>query len=199
MSTTPRGDRRRAEILAAATALFARHGYRGTSLAAVATAVGLTEAGLLHHFPSKAELLLAVLEERDRRDADDIETRFDRDGLGLFVSLESLVDHNAGSPELVRLFTILVAEAAAFDTHPARAHFAERYRTITARVRGHLERGMAAGEIAEDVDCELVARLLLAMMDGLQVQWLLDPDFDMPTAFRVFSATMANAVAAARA
>ena len=180
----------------AATALFARHGYRGASLASIANAVGLTEAGLLHHFPSKADLLLAVLEERDRRDTDDIEARFDRDGLGLFASLESLVDHNVGSPELVRLFTILVAEAAAFDTHPAREHFAQRYRTITARVRGHLERGKLSGEIAADVDCELVARLLLAMMDGLQVQWLLDPDFDMPSAFRLFSAVLSREVAA---
>jgi AcrR family transcriptional regulator len=48
-------------ILDRAAALYARHGYEHTSLQAVADAVGLSKAGLLHHFPSKDALHGAVL------------------------------------------------------------------------------------------------------------------------------------------
>src|SRR4051812_14999202 len=62
-----RGVERRSVIVQAATELFARDGYRGTGLAAIAGAVGVPPAAVLHHFGSKENLLLAVLRERDRR------------------------------------------------------------------------------------------------------------------------------------
>ncbi|PZA19646.1 TetR/AcrR family transcriptional regulator, partial [Modestobacter versicolor] len=49
------------QILDRAAALFARHGFEHTSVQAVADAVGLSKAGLLHHFPSKDALHAAVL------------------------------------------------------------------------------------------------------------------------------------------
>lgn len=59
-----RPGQRRAEILAAATEAIASKGFRGTSLADIALVVGVSQPGLLHHFPSKEQLLLAVLEQR---------------------------------------------------------------------------------------------------------------------------------------
>jgi AcrR family transcriptional regulator len=52
-------------ILDRAAALFARHGFEHTSVQAVADAVGLSKAGLLHHFPSKDALHAAVLDQSD--------------------------------------------------------------------------------------------------------------------------------------
>jgi AcrR family transcriptional regulator len=49
-----------AEILDRAAALLARRGFEKTSVQDVATAVGLSKAGLLHHFPSKDALHAAV-------------------------------------------------------------------------------------------------------------------------------------------
>ena len=49
------------QILDRAAALFAQHGFAHTSVQAVADAVGLSKAGLLHHFPSKDALHAAVL------------------------------------------------------------------------------------------------------------------------------------------
>ena len=48
-------------IVDRAAALFARHGFAQTSVQSVADAVGLSKAGLLHHFPSKQALWDAVL------------------------------------------------------------------------------------------------------------------------------------------
>lgn len=52
----------RDRILAEAELLFARDGFAATRLSGIAAAVGLGNAGLLHHFPSKAVVYRAVLE-----------------------------------------------------------------------------------------------------------------------------------------
>ena len=63
----------RQRILTEAERLFAERGFAGTSLSSIATAAGLGNAGLIHHFPSKATLYRAVLEaiatDLDTRDA----------------------------------------------------------------------------------------------------------------------------------
>ncbi|MFC5056180.1 helix-turn-helix domain-containing protein [Saccharothrix xinjiangensis] len=50
------------QILDRAAGLFARHGFAHTSLKDLADAVGLSKAGLLHHFPSKEALFEAAME-----------------------------------------------------------------------------------------------------------------------------------------
>lgn len=49
-------------ILAEAERLFGENGFAATRLSSIASAVGLGNAGVLHHFPSKAALYGAVLE-----------------------------------------------------------------------------------------------------------------------------------------
>ncbi len=183
---TPRGERSKETILEAALPLFARQGYRGASLASIASAAGLTQPGLLHHFPSKEELLLGLLDWRDRDDGRRLSGLRDGDGLGYLERLEDLVAHNATAPELVALFTTLVGEGTSPE-HPAHDYFVERYRRIRARALRTLREGQLAGEIREDVDLETIVPLLFAVMDGLQIQWLLDPDIDMVASFDAFA------------
>ena len=56
---------RRQQIVSAAVEVFSAAGYRKGSLRDVADKVGLSQAGLLHHYPSKEHLLEAVLTWRD--------------------------------------------------------------------------------------------------------------------------------------
>lgn len=62
----PRGDgtNQRQRILQTALSLMAQHGVDGTSMRSLAAATGLNVASLYHYFPSKRDLLVAVLEER---------------------------------------------------------------------------------------------------------------------------------------
>jgi AcrR family transcriptional regulator len=63
----PPDERRRAELLDALIDAFANGGIGGRSLREVAAAVGTSHRMLLHHFGSRDELLLAIVEEVERR------------------------------------------------------------------------------------------------------------------------------------
>jgi AcrR family transcriptional regulator len=178
MSARVRSEERRGAIVTAALEVIAERGYRGASRAAVAERVGLTQQGLLHYFPTKAALLVAVLEERDRWDAvPDRQLRLDL--------LASLVEYNAMRPGLVQTFSALLGESVT-EGHPARDYFTERYAQVRASM-AQILRAEYGDLLPNGLTPERTAPLLVAVMDGLQYQWLLDPDsVDMPGAFRDF-------------
>src|SRR6476659_7518983 len=124
-SRAERGAAARYRVVLAALQAYATNGYSGSSLAGIAAAAGLTTAGLLHHFPSKEELLIAVLQERDRLDGERFHLR-GFVGLDALDALAALVQANATTRGLVRAFTVLMGESAAED-HPASRWFQERY------------------------------------------------------------------------
>jgi len=64
MTTTQGGIAQRQHILDVALSLMAQRGVDGTSMRDLAGAAGLNVASLYHYFPSKRDLLVAVLEER---------------------------------------------------------------------------------------------------------------------------------------
>ncbi|MFG2346629.1 TetR/AcrR family transcriptional regulator [Streptomyces phaeochromogenes] len=180
-SKAPRSARsveRRAEILRATLEVIAERGYRGASLAAVAERVGLTQQGLLHHFPTKEALLVAVMAERDQWDA--------VPGTGLRLDLlGQLVEYNAMRPGIVQTFSALLGESVT-EGHPAREFFTERYEVVRANMAKVL-RAEYGERLPSGLTPERAAPLLVAVMDGLQYQWLLAPEsVDMPAAFRDF-------------
>ncbi|MFF0158009.1 TetR/AcrR family transcriptional regulator [Streptomyces sp. NPDC005263] len=178
MSVRVRSEERRASIVTAALEVIAERGYRGASLAAVAERVGLTQQGLLHYFPTKDALLVAVLEKRDRWDA--MPPRPLRLDL-----LASLVEYNATRPGIVQTFSALLGESVTED-HPTRGYFTDRYAQVRANMTQVL-RAEYGDRLPNGLTPERTAPLLVAVMDGLQYQWLLDPDaVDMPGAFRDF-------------
>src|SRR5690554_6439305 len=90
---------RRTRILEAASEVFGEKGYVKGSLADIAERVGITHAGVLHHFGSKDQLLLAVLAHRDATDVEHLESRHMPAGLELFkhlVRTAELNEHRAG-------------------------------------------------------------------------------------------------------
>ncbi|MEV0615037.1 TetR/AcrR family transcriptional regulator [Nonomuraea sp. NPDC050404] len=176
------GTARRERILATALLEFAEHGYRGTSLARIAERAELSQAGLLHHFKNKELLLLAVLDYRDELDT----RRFDlgpTGGIAALRALAGVVEHNSRVPGLVQLFSVIGGEAVT-PGHPGHDWARRRYRRLRANVAAALRRGAELGEFRAGLDAEAHADRLIAMMDGLQTQWLIDPErIDMVTVF----------------
>ena len=172
-----RGAETRVTILDTAVAVFAETGYRAASVREIAARCGLTHPALLYHFPTKAALLMAVLARRDSLDApgDGFETL---SGDALLAHLVQTARRNAAAPGIVELYATLAAEATS-PSHPAHAFFVARYTSLVGTIARAYRELAGAGRLAPGLDPDLAARRLVAVMDGLQVQWLLDPSVDM--------------------
>ncbi|MFM9443049.1 TetR/AcrR family transcriptional regulator [Streptomyces acidiscabies] len=187
--TTPRRPRgpyrkgleRREQILRAALEVFGDHGERGASLKEIADRVGMSQAGVLHYFGSREELLVAALEERDAQSG--------RATAGITSPGEVLATaaaRNAGRRGLVDLFVTLSA-AASDPTHPAHPFFTRRYDELTRSLATGMREAQGRGETRTDVPPEQLARMLIALSDGLQLQWLLNPDVEMAETIEAFN------------
>ncbi|WP_059008869.1 TetR/AcrR family transcriptional regulator [Streptomyces specialis] len=165
-------------IVDAAREVFAERGYRGGSLRDVAERAGVSAANIVHHFGSKEGLLVAVLEARDAN-TDLIERGRRGD---IVEGMRLLVRTNQTQRSIVGLYAVLSAEATD-PAHPAHDYFRERYARVLRIAVTAVEAARAKGNLPAGPPAEQVAAGLLAVMDGLQNQWLFDPEFDMAAAF----------------
>jgi AcrR family transcriptional regulator len=172
--TRANGRASRKAILEAAFEVFAERGHRGTSLTEIASRVGMTQPGLLHHFGTKEELLLEVVRAREEGTAANVEVYLGPDELQVQQAIETLANINEQEPVEQLLLATLGAEAIPED-HPLHDYFVQLYRDNRKRLAQTLRRAQAAGNIRADVDVTAVAAEMIATLDGLRLQWLLDP------------------------
>lgn len=165
---------RRKEILRAALEIFGAKGYNKGPLAEIAEQVNMTHAGILHHFGSKGQLLLEVLRYRDESDVEELVDHRIPTGVDLFRHLVRTAFANAERAGIVQAYAVLSAEAVT-DDHPGRAYFEDRYQTLRREVGEAFV--IVCEERGVDISTDRVKHAsasILAVMDGLQVQWLLD-------------------------
>ncbi|GGM20825.1 TetR/AcrR family transcriptional regulator [Promicromonospora citrea] len=175
-TTRPSRARRREEILAAATRVFGSKGYHQGSLGDVAAQVGITHAGVLHHFGSKDKLLWEVLEYRDRVDVQHLEGKHIPGGMDLFRHLVLTARLNADRRGIVQAYAVLTGESVT-DGHPASSWVAERFSVLRGEISQAVRDVAAERDVSlRDGEAERTAAAVIAVMDGLQLQWLLDPD-----------------------
>lgn len=173
-----KGVAKREEVLTTALEVVSERGFGGASVKELADAVGLTPAGLLHYFGSKDELFVQVLRKRDEVDTARFLPDAGSDPGELMTAFVSLIRHNAEVPGLVALFSRMAA-AADDPSGPAHDYFAARGANLRTQMAGILAQLQADGQVSDRVPAEMLARMLQALADGLQLQWLVDPDFDM--------------------
>ncbi|GAA3549747.1 TetR/AcrR family transcriptional regulator [Nonomuraea rosea] len=175
---TPRrgtkGQRTRERILDSAMELFSRSGFYAVSLRDIAAHAGMTHAGLLHHFPGKDELLIQVLTRREEMAAEQTQTG-DTDPDKLLERHLDQLTFNMRTPGLVGLFVKISGEASD-PSHPAHDYFVQRYRRLRKGTAWLMRILFARATPPIGHDPDSVAQQLLALVDGLQTQWLLDPD-----------------------
>ena len=191
---------KRARILNEAVVLFGEHGYAGTSLADIANAADISKAGLLHHFSSKDELFAKVLERRDREDAlsilvespavdgDAVEVPVDTVGnldtlevaavsdldgnpWALLERYIELLECNVAHRDLTAIYTATAVSVLDAE-HPAHRWMANHLNSAVERFESSFEAGKTAGLVDPQMPSRLVARSLVALIDGLQLQWL---------------------------
>ncbi|WP_432181538.1 TetR/AcrR family transcriptional regulator [Streptomyces sp. NBC_00063] len=198
---TPRGtyavgDERRTKILDTAVEHYAQWGFHASSLARIAKDVGITQGGLLHHFRSKEDLLVSVLRHSDEQDVERFFAVDPADTAELFDVIVNLAAYNAERPGRTKMFNVLAAEAGEAG-HPAHAFFTRRYATIVGKIARGLRGDLEHGTLDPATDCDAVAREIVAVMDGLQLQWALAPQtYDMPGGMRRYLDRLLRSIAA---
>lgn len=182
-----RGLARQQQIREAAFELFAANGYRSTTIAMVAERVGISDTGVLHHFPSKEALLLAVLEARDHPDVDaELFTATPGGGLGSLRRLPILAQVLLDQPLLMRFDSVVGGESIS-EGGAAFEHFRDRLALARKGLEAMIAIGIQRGEIRADVDAHTIAQHLVAFMSGIQTQWLFDPEsIDLRAAYKSF-------------
>ncbi|MFD0306177.1 TetR/AcrR family transcriptional regulator [Streptomyces sp. NPDC127119] len=171
---SPEARQRQQDILHIAMDTFAARGYNNASLAEIAERAGLTQAGVLHYFRSKSLLLTSVLELRDDTDIEQLGTERPQ-GLRFLHHLVETARRNAEREGIVRLYAVLSAESVT-DDHPVQGYFRSRYAGLRGFVADALTETCRLGDGEADAERALIAaNAIIAVMDGLQIQWLLDP------------------------
>lgn len=169
-----KGTARRESILATATEVLARDGYRGTSLRSIARALELEPAHILYYFDSREDLLQNVIA---RWDEDQLIQGWEPDPaltLDLYIGA---IRRNLEIPGLIHLYLIFAAEAAQSD-HPSHDFFRERFEKVRLMLATAVEYEQNAGRIDPAIDPDRTARLLIAVADGVQLQALMNPAID---------------------
>src|SRR5205823_1090088 len=153
---------------------------------------------VIHHFKTKEALLAEVVAVIDERRADLDFQGGDVRGPERLIRVGALGARLEASEELAnlqRLATVMVAEALDRE-HPRHDYFVGRHREFRARVAETLRIGIVEGWVRDDVDPEVGAIMIVGALQGMQIQWLLDPDrVPISTATQTFADLLVSALA----
>lgn len=161
----------RAELLAAAERLIAERGFDAASLGDIAAAAGVSKGAIYHHFPSKGELLLALL---DAHFEERIEAAARIAAARGSEAPQRLVEEIPFDRSWNLLFLEFVVRAA------RDVGFREELRSRLARLRARSAEGIDRFLEREGVETELsgdeLAVMVAALGNGLAIEGLLDPE-----------------------
>lgn len=169
-----RGRATREEIVNVARDVLVQRGYHGMTFVAVAERAGITRAGLIHHFPSKEHLLLAVMEDRFSENGQWMMGQLEagKPVLDIFVDLMSRL--TASRPQSTLLLAL--GGASIDSSHPAHDWYVARYRYMRPTLTEHVVDNQRRGLIVTRDTPDQLAIQLIGTIEGILLQWLYDPD-----------------------
>ena len=172
-----RSETMRARILTAAVTCLFEQGYGATTTVSVAATAGVSRGAMLHHFPSKADLMLAALSHildldaaNFRRAADRIDDPWER-----YAALPDLRLSTASQPAGVAFMEIMVG---ARSDEAVRSRFAEFQQRLGGRTAQHASRMAEDAGIAVTARDRAVSRCVALAIFGLAIQRQVLPQLD---------------------
>lgn len=171
---TPKGDRRAASILQAATTVLARDGFGGATLGRIAAEAGAEKRSVLYYFGTRERLMVRVVHDLGARIAETVRqsTPHPADPHELLDAIVTTTWAGVTSdPQLVRAYFALVAgDVEAGEVDDALVTIKDLYRAL---MRDQLLALEAAGWTLRG-DVEASASALFALLRGYLLEWLED-------------------------
>lgn len=175
----------REALLEAAIVCLRERGFGGTRARDLAGTAGVSLGAIRYHFGSTEALLNAAIAESSRRWIKSFQSSMAADAdTGVANAVDGLYDVFEAHRELLAGFVEAFAHAQ--RSEHARRELAGYYDEFRRDIAGALGGGSDAGSVAS---------ILLALVDGLGIQWMLDPTSRPDTAVlrRVAGALLASA------
>lgn len=170
------GAATRERVLNAAVSVFGEKGFHGSSLDDIAQLSGIGRGTILYHFESKVGVLLELLARRDEsvRIMQPDGKAPTRGSMQLLATIRRRSPGIRAAKSEMRLAHLLEAEAASAE-HPAREWVSARAQRIRHFFADQFAEDFPRQDAASSTDAETLASLTLAVIEGLEAQWLVDP------------------------
>ena len=159
-----RHEARRLVIIDAALTVFAERGYEGTTTAAICRRAGIGSGTFFHYFPTKLELLLAIL-TLGTQEVREATARYAgrTDALGVVLDIVRQGADDAADP---RMPGFVRAVGGVMHLPEVAAKLDEDTRAQQDLIRPWVERAQQAGEIRADLTPDRVTSWLYLLTDG---------------------------------
>lgn len=179
----PKGQAKREEIVATTMRMIRDNGFDNFSLRDVAVEVGLSQAGLLYYFSSKAELLTEVLRENDNADLARLKNVLGNTDLRRIRT--SAMGKERTNHAVAQLRSVLQAQAID-EHHPAHAFIISQYNTMINATEEILRDAQKSGQITPEISPKILAQIVAAFGNGLESQWMIDDPAEFSTILTTF-------------
>jgi AcrR family transcriptional regulator len=175
--------KKRIDILAAATKVFAQKGYAAARIIEVAKAAGVGKGTIYEYFRSKEELFFAVFESMMRSMAESMSQTADRLDGPFADRMRALSDQIILSwLDQLDTYALVMEFWSATASSPSRNMFKklfqQGYRQLRTVVQNLIETAQAANEVSADIDPYKIASAMIGTWDALLLQAWIDSEFD---------------------
>lgn len=162
----------RDSLLQTAESLMRTKGYAAFSYADLSETVGIRKASIHHHFPTKEDLGIAIVESSIARTRSDFE-RIEREHPGVLARSEAFfkIFRDSGKGGLLPLCGALAAEMSALppDLQRLTQHYFDMQLTWLTTI---LEQGVSEGQIPTGGGARHKAFVLLSTLEGASlINW----------------------------
>ncbi len=168
---------RKEQILGAATRVFSRLGFQKARMDDIVEASGLSKGALYWYFASKDDLIVSLLDRMFGGSVVQLEAAVNADGpvpAQLRQLVESILDEVIRSKSLLPItYEFYVVAMRSKTVRKYISAYYVRYRDRLSRL---IERGQERGELREELDPEVSALGLLALVEGLILVWVINPE-----------------------
>ncbi|NJK66733.1 MAG: TetR/AcrR family transcriptional regulator [Microcoleus sp. CSU_2_2] len=159
----------REKILREAAALFNQYGYSGSSMSDIMRVTGLQKGGIYNHFKSKDELALQAFDfaVEDMRKQYLTVLKGKHSAVDRLKAVISIFSNLAENPPIPGGCPLLNTAVESDDAHPAlrqRVQIAmDGWRALICKI---IHKGIAKGEVRENVEADAVATIVISMLEG---------------------------------
>lgn len=178
--TKEEAEETRKDLLKAALTVFSTKGYESARLEDIGEVAGVTRGAIYHHFGSKSDLYMALVEDASAQGGTVIQLAVEEGGTvveivsRILIYFFSLLEDDRNFREVVELTLLKMGASPELEGFVQRRH--DEARILPESIAEFFQMGIAQNELRPDLDPVAAARSMLAFQNGLAMLWLANQD-----------------------